>query len=221
MLIEVYYDLVCPWCYIGMHTLREALARRPVRRPILRWQPYLLHPELPREGADRDAYLEARLGGRPRAQQNARAAEAAAAEVGLGLALDRITRLPSTVDAHRLIDWADRHGLATALVFRLMEDYFQHRRDISEAAVLLEAVAELGLDRTAAATVLAGTEGQGHLRAAEAAAAQLRLRAVPAFVFNRRYALSGAQDTVSFFPLLDLAESRAMTDPIRIEAFGF
>lgn len=204
MQIEFYADLVCPWCYIGWRRLRRAIAERPAARPEIRWRPFQLNPDMPAGGMDRQLYLHAKFGSRERARQIYGVVEETARRDGVTLNLSRIRRTPNTFDAHRLIRWVEDRGDAAPVVEALFAAYFVDGADLSDANVLAEAAAAAGVSRAAARTLLAGTEEAATVRAADAMARQLGLHAVPCFVFDRRYALSGAQEPSSLLPLLDL-----------------
>src|SRR5262245_51987905 len=110
MPIDVVSDIVCPWCFIGKRRLEKALALKPDIPAEVRWRPFFLNPWIPREGIDRKAYLERKFGSVERYQAIAQRVAAAAASEGLTYALDRISRQPNTLDAHRLILWARNAG---------------------------------------------------------------------------------------------------------------
>ena len=149
MTIDVISDVVCPWCFIGRRRLGEALAllatREPHVRPVVSWHPFQLNPDLPREGIDRRAYLEAKFGGHARADDIYARVRAAGASVGIEFAFERIDRQPNTLDAHRLISWAQARGDPEELVERLFRAYFLEGRSIGERGVLATIAGEAGL----------------------------------------------------------------------------
>ncbi|BAI72790.1 oxidoreductase [Azospirillum sp. B510] len=204
MLIESFADLICPWCYIGKRRLDRALAQRPSLRPELRWQPFQLNPDMPHGGMARDDYLAAKFGGAERARQIHRVVEDTAARDGLPLALDRIRRTPNSFDAHRLVRIAGRLGLGNAMADRLFAAYFVEGEDIGDPDALATLAAGLGMDFTETRRQLASDAESAAVFAADTLARQMGLQAVPCYIFNRRYALSGAQEPASFLPLLDL-----------------
>jgi predicted DsbA family dithiol-disulfide isomerase len=187
MLIEVLADVVCPWSYIGWHRLARALATRPHRHVLIRWRPFRLDPT-PAQRVD-----PVRV-----------AVEEAAAHDGLPLIAERITITANSTDAHRLIEAADRFGHGNAMIEILFRAHFVEGRDIAERDVLIELAARAGLARTVAAEVLDGDDGHAMLQTTEAMARRLGLHAVPSFVFNHRFAISGAHDPACLLPLLDL-----------------
>ncbi len=210
MRIDIYHDLICPWCFIGKRRLERALAARPSPAVEIRWQPFQLNPNMPRVGMDRLAYLSAKFGGVERAAQAYATVAETAARDGLMLALDRIRRTPNTLDAHRLVRLIEaKTGDASEAVELLFQAYFQEGRDIGSHAVLIDVAAGLGCNPDTVRDWLTGSAELTAVRAADAAARQIGIQAVPCFVFSRRYALSGAQEPAAFFPLFDLSAAQA------------
>lgn len=205
MLIETFADLICPWCYIGKHRLMRALAERPRVRPEMRWQPFQLNPDMPRAGMERDAYLSAKFGGPERARQIYAVVEETAERDGLALHLGRIRRTPNTLDAHRAIRIAARHGLGDAMADALFRVYFADGLDIGDRDTLAATAAGVGFDGHEMKALLASDAESTAVQSADKLARQLGLQAVPCYIFDRRYALSGAQEPTSFLPLLDLS----------------
>ena len=114
--IEVVFDLVCPWCYLGVHRLRRTLRGRPDLGADLIWRPFLLNPDIAPGGVSRHDYMLRKFGGEERARRlHATIADLGRAE-GLRFAFDRIRRIPPSLDAHRLVRFADRHGRRLDLV---------------------------------------------------------------------------------------------------------
>lgn len=204
MLIETFADLICPWCYIGKRRLDRALADRPGLRADVRWQPFQLNPDMPAGGMDRAAYLAAKFGGAERARHVYRMIEETADRDGLPLALDRIRRTPNSLDAHRLVRIAGRRGLGSAMADALFAAYFCEGLDIGDQDTLAATAVPLGFDFHEMKRLLAGDAEVAAVQAADGLARQMGLQAVPCYIFNRRYALSGAQEPASFLPLLDL-----------------
>ncbi|MGL4968408.1 MAG: DsbA family oxidoreductase [Inquilinus sp.] len=214
MRIDIFFDVVCPWCYIGKHRLQRALAMRPLPGLEIRWQPFQLNPEMPKQGVDRQSYMIAKFGGRERMRQiNAVVAEAAGKE-GLPLNQGVIRRTPNTVEAHRLIRHAGELGEADRMVDALFAAYFVHGLDIGNREILIDIAEDLGFDRRRVAGVLASEIGVAEIQAADLRARQLGIQAVPCFVFDGRYAVSGAQEPSAFLPLLDLAREHAVSAPL-------
>jgi predicted DsbA family dithiol-disulfide isomerase len=208
--IDVISDVVCPWCYIGKRrlesALRELAAREPAVRPLVSWHPFQLNPDLPREGIDRRAYVEAKFGGPDRARAVYARIRDVGAEVGIAFAIDAIVRQPNTRDAHRLISWAQARGDADALVERLFRAYFVEGRFVGDREVLAAVAGEAGLDAAAARAYLATDQGDDAIVAMDRRVRELGVEGVPFFIFAGRIAVSGAQEPQT---LLDaIAEAR-------------
>jgi predicted DsbA family dithiol-disulfide isomerase len=213
MKIDIVSDVVCPWCYIGKRRLERALATQRKSEPALdvtlRWHPFQLNPDLPRAGIDRRSYLDAKFGGPSRAAQIYERVREAGRESGLALAFDRIERQPNTLDAHRLIAWAQRENPARAgdLVERLFHAYFVEGAFVGDADTLATLAADAGYDREGAAAMLASDALRDEVAAADERARSLGIQGVPFFVFDGRVAVSGAHEPAT---LLDaIAQARA------------
>src|SRR6476660_8928373 len=132
--IDVVSDIVCPWCFIGKHRLEKAIALNPDIPVEVRWRPYFLNDWIPREGISREQYLTTKFGSPERYKDIAKRVSAAAAAEGLTYAMDKISRQPNTLDAHRLIRWAEGIGKAAEMEERLMNLYFAEKAPISPTA---------------------------------------------------------------------------------------
>jgi predicted DsbA family dithiol-disulfide isomerase len=198
MTVDVISDVVCPWCYIGRRRLGEALSlyaeSEPGVRPLVSWHPFQLNPDLPREGIDRGAYLEAKFGGRERAAQIYERVRAAGRAVGIDFAFDLIQRQPNTRDAHRLISWAQARGSAEDLVEGLFRAYFLQGRFVGDRNVLAEIAGEAGHAQDAARAYLETDEGVETIDGMDRRVRELGVTGVPFFIFNGRVAVSGAQE---------------------------
>jgi predicted DsbA family dithiol-disulfide isomerase len=211
MYLDVFSDTICPWCYVGKRRLERALKARPMPGLRVRWRAFQLNPNMPAEGMDRRAYIEAKFGGPERARAIYETVRTAGAGEGIDFAFDRIQRTPSTLQSHRLVRFAaavDRQDATLEAVFRA---YFIAGRNIGDRAVLAAIAAEAGLDREEAASYLAGEAETDTVMGEDALARRAGINGVPCFIFNGRFALSGAQEPEAFFQLFDLArEDEAM-----------
>jgi predicted DsbA family dithiol-disulfide isomerase len=192
--LEIYSDVVCPWCYLGAANLMRALGEHDGAHPFaIRWRPFQLDPTIPPEGKDRAAYLAAKFGA-PEWLADAHARiEAMGAEVGIAFRLDRITRSPNTLDAHRLIRWAEPEGLQTRAAMALFARYFEAGEDVSDPAVLRAAAEEAGMDGAAVSRLLAGDADREATRDEAEQAHAMGITGVPTFILGDRYAVAGAQ----------------------------
>jgi predicted DsbA family dithiol-disulfide isomerase len=207
--IDIVLDVICPWCFIGKRRLERALALRPDVAAEFAWRPFQLNPDMPGTGMARDDYLNVKFGGSQHAGRVYQSVVDAGATVGIAFAFDRIRRTPSTRDAHRLIRHAAAQGRADALVERLFRAYFLAGRDLGDRSALAETAAEAGLDRTDTRRFLDGTDGLAEMMAEDRGARRLGITAVPCFVFDGQYAVSGAQEPEFFLPVFDLVAEAA------------
>jgi predicted DsbA family dithiol-disulfide isomerase len=201
--IEIYADVVCPWCYLGKRRLEAALARSPFAADaILRWRPFQLDPDLPSTGQPLLRWLGERFGSPEAARMEAARVTRIAAGEGLTLDYGRAI-IVNTFDAHRLIWFADQpesvFAGATAqtqaeLVEALHRAHFTEGRDLGDHDVLIELAEEVGLDGDRVARLLASREATADVRGQLARAYDLGITSVPTFVFAGTYAVTGAQD---------------------------
>ncbi len=192
--IDIVSDAICPWCYIGKRQLERALERLAVEelRFLVRWNPFQLNPDMPKDGVERATYRAAKFGGAERARELDAGAAEAARSVGLDFRLDLIRRTPNTLDAHRLIWFAGQRRAQDAAMEAVFAAYFTRGRDIGDAAVLADCAEAAGLDRAEVAAFLAGETAAAELRAADRAARQAGLDGVPAFFLDGYALFSGA-----------------------------
>jgi predicted DsbA family dithiol-disulfide isomerase len=203
--IDIILDVACPWCFIGKRRLERALMQRPDVIVSRSWRAFQLNPEMPREGFPRELYLLARFGSSSVAERSYAAVCAAGLGEGIAFAFDRIRRTPNTLQAHRLIHLAAAQGNSDEMVEGLFQGYFLEGLDIGDTATLAAIAARAGIDRRSAERYLAGQAGINEILAEERRARRLGIRAVPCFVLERGYAISGAQEPEMFLPLFDIA----------------
>ncbi len=210
--IDVVSDIVCPWCYLGKKRLESALAEE--RRPIaVRWRPYQLDPTIPEGGLDRREYMTKKFGKSDRLQAIHDNLVRLGAEVGLAFAFDRIKRAPNTLDAHRLIRWAQSAGKQDEVVDRLFEAYFMEGRDIGDRVVLTDIARDSGLDAGVVEKLLAEDADKDAVRREIAEAQAIGVAGVPFFVFAGRLAVPGAQDVALMRRAMDQAREAMRETP--------
>ncbi|MCC7372822.1 MAG: DsbA family oxidoreductase [Chloroflexi bacterium] len=192
--IEVYSDVVCPWCFVGRKRLEKAVHLLDGKHEIhVTWKPYQLNSWIPPEGMDRAEYRRMKFGSAERSSSmDNRLAEAGRGE-GIELAFDRITRTPNTLAAHRLIWLAEREGRQIEMVDTLFQAYFTDGKDIGNPDQLTELAAAAGLDADAVRAFLATDEGLAEVEAEEEAGRGLGIDGVPFFLLAGKYGVSGAQ----------------------------
>ena len=191
--IDVVSDVVCPWCFIGKRRLEKALALKPDIPVEVHWHPYFLNDWIPREGMSRADYLTTKFGSPERYAGIAERVTAAAASEGLDYAMDKISRQPNTLDAHRLIRWAGGIGKSAEMKQKLMDLYFTEGADLTNRAVLVQAAADIGLDPDDVSEALASDQDVEQVSQEAQSAKEAGIEGVPCFIFGGRFAVSGAQ----------------------------
>jgi predicted DsbA family dithiol-disulfide isomerase len=190
--IDIFSDIVCPWCFIGTRRLESVLdSLDDEGKVVVRHHPFLLHPEAPPEGLDLRQTLADRYGVDPSSMLHR--VEAAARESGIPLDLSKQPRTYSTIAAHTLLRHAERKGTQRALHEALFTAYFLDGRNIADPAVLSDVATKHGFAPDEAKH-LAGDEAEIIQTLADVEATAARgIRGVPVFILNGRRVLAGAQ----------------------------
>ena len=206
MQIEVYADIACPWCYIGERRLERALAERPDLRVERHWRPFQLQHDMPAGGVPWGEFVERKFGGPARAQTGFAQVATAGQGEGIRFAFDLMPKAPNTRDAHRLIRFAADRGREWAMAEALFAAYFSEGGDITDREQLVALAEHVGLDPAAARACLADDDYGPEIDAAQGAARERGVSSVPLFVFNGRYALSGAHAVEVFHEVFAVVE---------------
>ncbi|MEY2423994.1 MAG: hypothetical protein QOI95_4061 [Acidimicrobiaceae bacterium] len=218
MRIEIWSDVVCPWCFIGKRRFEDALSRFPHADDVeVVWRSFELDPSAPfSNGVDNAARLAAKYGvSRDEAEGMLERMTRVADDEGLSFRLD-IARSGRTFDAHRLLHLAAEYGLQDALKEALLSAYQEQGQHIADPDVLTNVAVEVGLDADEVRDVLTGDRYGAEVRADESEAQELGVQGVPFFVFDRRYAVSGAQPSDVLLEVLD--RTWAHRQPVEILA---
>ncbi|MDG2206125.1 MAG: DsbA family oxidoreductase [Alphaproteobacteria bacterium] len=203
------FDTVCPWCYIGKRRMEQALALRPHVDIDLVWRPFLLNREIPADGIDRTAYLIRKFGSEARVRRIYGAIAQAGESVDIDFAFDRIDRTPNSVDSHRLIRYALLNGANPRIVETLFFEYFIEGLDIGRQDVLQEIGARDGLDGAAIGAYLNSEEDIDFVYDENTRAHRMGVNGVPAFVFNEKMVIPGAQEPQILARMIDAAIATA------------
>jgi len=195
MRVEIWSDVVCPWCYIGKRHFESALERFEHRGDVeVVWRAFELDPAAP---VEREGRYTARLAGKygiseSEAEEMVARMTRAGDDAGVDMRFDR-ARPGNTFDAHRLLHLGLRWGVQDAVKERLLEAAFTDGRPVGRSDTLVEVAVEAGLDADEARAVLGGDRFADEVRADEQLARSLGISAVPYFVIDRAYGLPGAQ----------------------------
>ena len=196
--IEIVSDLVCPWCFIGLRRLSTAIEQ--VRREIPGfscrkvWRPFFLNPDTPPQGEPYMPFLEAKFGSLEAVEALFARVREAGRAYDLDYAFERITLRANTLQAHRLIHWAQQRGEAEQLVERLFVAQFQRGEYVGDVALLTQIAAECGYPPAEVAAYLASTQDVDTVRSQEAEGRAAGIRQVPTFIVDRRLVVVGAED---------------------------
>jgi predicted DsbA family dithiol-disulfide isomerase len=209
--IDVISDVVCPWCFIGKRRLEAALKLYAEQHPdhpapVVSWHPFQLNPDLPHEGITRAEYIAQKFGSRGYPHDRL---EKIGAEVGIPFAFDKIRRQPNTLAAHSLIQWAGQRGNQAAMKEALMQAYFIDGADLTNDEDLARIAEGAGLAKEEAAACLTNEEVRELVAAEEESARKIGVQGVPFFIFNRKLAVSGAQEPEALLEAMEQAEAEA------------
>jgi predicted DsbA family dithiol-disulfide isomerase len=215
--VDIWSDIVCPFCYIGKRQLENALDAFPDRESVeVIWRSFQLNPDAEVENEFDIHDFLARKYGMTREEAQARNAQLTerALELGLDFEMDRV-QPSNSFDGHRLVHFASVHGLQDQAEERLFAAYFTEGKNIGLKSTLVEIGRELGLDGAAVVAVLSGTRFQDDVREDQALAQSFGVTGVPFFVFDRTYAVSGAQGSDLLLEVMNrvFAESKPLFGP--------
>lgn len=207
--VEIVFDFVCPWCYLGINRFSRLRARRCdlTIQPV--WRPFLLNPDMPRVGISRTDYATRKFGDEERARRFYAAISDIAAADGLSFDFIRIKRAPNSVDAHRLVHFVTRFGCAEKLVMAIFKAYFSEGADIGQSETLVRLAGSVGIDPNAARQFLASDVAVEHVHADNLYAHRLGINGVPCFIVEGTSAIAGAQEADVLERLVELAASDA------------
>ena len=202
--IDLVSDVICPWCFIGKRHLEAALKQRPSLMVDVHWRAFQLNPDMSAEGMDRADYLRAKFGDAAGGDIYDRVKEAGR-QVGIDFAFDSIKRTPNTVAAHRLVALADETGRQDAVVEALFRAYFLDGQDIGCIETLASVADAAGLPPETAERLAMTEDLMAEVLAEDSIARQTGVNGVPCFIFDRAFAVSGAQPPEVLVSALDHA----------------
>lgn len=204
MKVEIWSDVMCPFCYIGKRRFEHALERFSRKDDVeVEWKSFQLNPDMETDPSKNiNEYLAEHKGiSVQQAQQMHERVTAMAKEVGLQYDFDKAI-VANSFDAHRLSHFAKKYGKQDAMEERLFKAYFTEGKNTADHETLIRLAIEIGLDSDKVRAMLAGKEFSDAVNNDIYEAHQVGARGVPFFVFNNRYAVSGAQPSDVFFGAL-------------------
>ena len=206
--IDVISDVICPWCFLGKRRLDKAIAMVPEIAVEVNFRPFFLDPTIPEAGLDRHAYLAGKFG-EERLKTIHDPLIAAGKEDGVPYAFDKITRTPSSMNAHRLVRWAHLIGSQRQVMEALFMAYWSWGKDISDIEVLKTIAIVNGLNGPEIAEELVTDRDKKEILEEAELAQQIGVTGVPTFVVNRTYGAVGAQPVESLVALIKKVAAEA------------
>lgn len=204
--IDVYSDVICPWCYVGKHRLEKALAAvKDQYDARVVWHPFELNPDMPKEGLNRKEYRSAKFGSWEKSLALDEQVKAAGAGEGIKFRHDLMEKTPNTLDAHKLILLAGREGVQDKVADAIFNGYFTQGKDVGDRDTLIEIGAAAGMNAERVKTFLDSEEAANAVNEAEAKGRKLRISGVPNFIINNRVSFSGAQSVETFIRAFEQA----------------
>jgi len=215
MKVEIFSDVACPFCYIGMANFQKALAAYPDPDSVeVTWRSFQLNPDLPREiEGDMYDYLSEKFGvSRDEARAMNDRVLASAHGAGIEMDFDR-AKPANTFDAHRMLHLAAEAGRDDELARILFDAYFNGKANLADPEALIELAVEAGIDRTRAEEVARGDRFADDVMIDRGLASELGITAVPTFVIDRRLGVSGAQPPEVLLGALTQAAAEPASTP--------
>jgi predicted DsbA family dithiol-disulfide isomerase len=169
----------------------------------VRWLPFQLNPDLPESGIPREEYVARKFGSRGKGV-NERVVMAGR-QLGILFEYGKMQVQPNTLNAHRLMLYAERHGRQDALAEELFRSHFSEGANLTDAKTLAEIAARAGLDPKAVADYLSSEEGRAEIARADVETRSAGIGGVPFFIFNRSIGVSGAQDPEALLAAMEQA----------------
>ncbi|MDQ0636763.1 putative DsbA family dithiol-disulfide isomerase [Pedobacter sp. W3I1] len=200
MKVEIWSDVMCPFCYIGKRHFEQAIEKLPFKNEIeVDWKSYQLNPEYHNTNNETVYDYLSRSKGMPIEQAKQMTKQVVDMAASAGLTMDFDANIPAnTFNAHRLIHLAAKHNLQDLAEEKLFEAHFVNSKNIGETNVLIDLAVEIGLDKDEAESVLNGNEFAEAVRYDIYESQNLGIRGVPYFVMDRKYGVSGAQPVQAF-----------------------
>ncbi|MEQ6247496.1 DsbA family oxidoreductase [Sulfitobacter sp. HNIBRBA3233] len=209
--VDIVSDVMCPWCIIGFRQLEQALAATGTGAYV-RWHPFELNPDMPAEGQNLREHITEKYGASAeQSAANRKQMTALGESLGIDFQFKDDSRIVNTFAAHQLLDWAQEDGKQHPLKMALFEAHFTEGRDVSDADVLVDVAASVGLDADAARQVLESGSHAEETRARQQFWTSRGISGVPAMVFQGKYLLTGAQGAETYAQMLEkvVAEARS------------
>ncbi len=203
--VDIVSDVVCPWCIIGYKKLEQAMQRFEGKAKFaLAWHAFELNPNMPPEGQDINEHMAQKYGATPQqSKANRERLRNAGSDLDFEFSYHENMRMVNTFDAHRVLHWAGETGKQTALKLALFKAHFTDGKDVSDHEVLTEVACSVGLNEKRVRDLLGSDMFAAEVRATEAEWQDRFISGVPAFIFNKKFMVPGAQDSDVFAQIIE------------------
>lgn len=204
--VDIVSDVVCPWCWLGVKYFQKA-AKQSRHNVELSWRPYMLDPSVPEEGVPYRDYMKSKFGDGPsdRFKSMRQALETQGPDVGIDFKFSEIPMRPNTLNAHRLLKWAQGQDLGDAASEALFRAFFTEQKDVGDKAVLKDIAGQIGMDEAIIDDLLSRDDDKNAIREEIMFFRNLGVNAVPTFIYNGQFAAQGAQPVEAHLKALDQA----------------
>ena len=192
--VDIVSDIVCPWCWVGIKLFQKA-AKQSGQNITLSWRPYMLDPSVPEGGTPYTDYMKRKFGDGPsdRFKEMRAQLEKVGPALGIDFKFGEIPMRPNTLDAHRLLKWAQGQNKGTAASEALFKAFFTDLKDVGSPDVLADIGKSIGMDSELTTDLLAGDDDKNAVREEIMFFRNLGVNAVPTFIYNGQFAVQGAQ----------------------------
>ena len=192
--VDIVSDIVCPWCWVGIKLFQKAV-KQSGQNISLSWRPYMLDPSVPEGGTPYKDYMKQKFGDTPsnRFTEMRKHLEDIGPKLGIDFKFDDIPMRPNTLDAHRLLKWAQGQDKGNAASEALFKAFFTDLKDVGNVDVLTQIGEALGMDAEITHDLLSGDDDKNAVREEIMFFRNLGVNAVPTFIYNGQFAVQGAQ----------------------------
>ena len=206
MRIDVIFDTICPWCFIGKRRLDLLIDRQQHSNFEINWHSYFLNPGMPPEGMDYKKYMQKKFGEQYKIESLNNTINETAKGLNLKFEFTRIKQAPNSLDSHRMVKLATRKNQGAEMLDSLYQNYFLMGRNIGNRSVLIDIAAKLGYDITEVRQYLYSNTDTLESFTQNQRTLSLGINGIPAFIFDEKFSISGAQDTKILLRMLNITE---------------
>jgi predicted DsbA family dithiol-disulfide isomerase len=199
--IDIYSDNICPWCYIGLNKLKLAISEFPNAKFNLIWRPFQLNPNMPKEGMDRQKYLNDKFNGKENVKKVYDQINKAGLDNNIHFQFQKILITPNSFISHKLLALAYKYDKQTEVVETLFYDYFIEGIDIGNLDEIVRIAKQHNIYDKFTYKYIQSNEDNQNLLEEEKQARALGIQGVPCYIINKKFVLFGSQDKISFLDI--------------------